>query len=93
MDKKIDTKTAASSPVADDPSQSLEAALSKLDAILERMEAGDLPLETLLEEYEAGVLLVKFCQERLDAVEKRIQIVTKSLDGSLHVEPFEVEEA
>lgn len=65
---------------------SLESALEKLDLILAEMEEADLPLEDLIGRYEQGVELVKFCRERLESAEQRIQTVTKQLDGSLNLE-------
>jgi exodeoxyribonuclease VII small subunit len=68
---------------------SLEDALARLDEIITRMEEGSLPLEDLLRDYEEGAKLVQVCQERLKAAEKRILVVTKSLDGSLGVADFD----
>ncbi len=75
----------AKSGGAADPA-SLETALEKLDFILAEMEAADLPLEDLIGRYEQGVELVKFCRERLESAEQRIQTVTKQLDGTLNLE-------
>jgi exodeoxyribonuclease VII small subunit len=68
---------------------SLEDALARLDEIITRMEEGNLPLDDLLKDYEEGAKLVQLCQERLKAAEKRIMIVTKSLDGSLGLADFD----
>lgn len=67
----------------------LEQALSRLDEIINRMEDGNLPLEQLLQDYEEGAKLVRLCQERLTAAEKRILVVTKSLDGTLGLADYE----
>lgn len=71
------------------PTTSLEDALGRLDKIITRMEEGNLPLDDLLKDYEEGAKLVQLCQERLKAAEKRISIVTKSLDGSLGLADFD----
>ena len=42
-----------------------EEALKQLEAIVEAMEAGDLPLETMLARFEEGVKLARQCQARL----------------------------
>lgn len=70
-------------------SETLEEAMENLNAILERMEEGNLPLEQLLEDFEKGAKLIKVCQSRLHAAEKRILSVTKALDGSVGLEAFE----
>lgn len=61
------------SKAAKAPDLTFENALEKLESIVETMEGGDLPLEQLLGRYEEGTRLVQFCQERLAAVELRIQ--------------------
>lgn len=67
----------------------LEEALARLDQILERLEQGTLPLEQLLQDYETGARLLRVCQERLSAAERRIQEVTKQFDGTLALHPME----
>jgi len=78
-------KSASSAPApADLP---FEEALQKLEAIVESMEADDLPLETLLGRYEQGVQLARVCQSRLTEAEARIQQLETSANGSLQVKP------
>ena len=74
-----------------DKPESLEQAMETLEAILAEMESGDLPLEELIGRFEKGVGLVKFCRQRLESAEKRIEIVTNQLDGSLSLEEFRTE--
>lgn len=47
--------------------------MEKLEAVVESMEAEDLPLEKLLSEYEEGTKLVAKCQEKLEAAELKIR--------------------
>ena len=54
-----------------------EAALTELEAIVKKLEDGDLPLEKSLELYERGVQLSRFCHARLEAAEKRIEILNE----------------
>ncbi len=67
----------------------LEAALTRLDAVVKEMETGELPLETLIERFEEGVALTRTCQDRLDHAETRIQTIIRDADGSAKLEPFE----
>jgi len=69
--------------------KTLEEAMAQLDTIIERMESGELPLDRLLEDFESGAALIKVCQERLGSAEKKIRAISKSLDGSLSLEPFQ----
>jgi len=68
---------------------SFESAMERLDAIVEQMEANKLPLEQLLSGYEEGLKLVKFCSEKLDAAEKRIEIITRDAIGKPQIAEFE----
>ncbi len=69
-----------------------EKALERLEKIVEELEAGDIPLEDALKKYEEGVRLSRLCAEKLTQAEKKIQILTKSLGGSVKMEPFEFED-
>ena len=52
-----------------------EAAIAELEAIVKKLEEGDLPLEQSLELYERGVQLSRFCHARLEDAERRIDIL------------------
>lgn len=69
-----------------------EEALQKLEAVVEAMDADDLPLETLLAKYEEGAKLVKVCQEKLAEAELKIQQLEKSSAGELKLKPFAAEQ-
>lgn len=52
-----------------------EAAIAELEAIVKKLEEGDLPLEQSLALYERGVHLSRFCHARLEDAERRIEIL------------------
>ena len=54
-----------------------EAAIAELDAIVKKLEEGDLPLEQSLALYERGVQLSRFCHARLEEAERRIEILSE----------------
>ncbi len=54
-----------------------EAAMERLERIVQQMESAQMPLDELLERYEEGTQLVSVCQEKLKAAEQRIEIVTR----------------
>jgi exodeoxyribonuclease VII small subunit len=54
-----------------------EAALTELDAIVKKLEDGDIPLEQSLQLFERGVQLSRFCHARLEEAEKRIEILNE----------------
>ena len=66
-----------------------EAAMDRLEAIVEEMESGKMQLEDLIVRYEEGMKLVRTCQERLASAEQRIEIITRNHAGKPVVKPFE----
>jgi len=54
-----------------------EAALARLEEIVEGLEHGDLELEGSLAAFEEGVGLAKRCSEALDHAERRIEVLTR----------------
>lgn len=66
-----------------------EAAMDRLEAIVDQMEDGKMPLEELIVRYEEGMKLVKICQERLTSAEQRIEIITRNHAGKPVVKEFE----
>lgn len=69
-----------------------EKAIEKLEKIVADLESGEVSLEEALKKYEEGVRLSQVCQERLSQAEKKIEILTRGLDGSLVKKDFEGEE-
>jgi exodeoxyribonuclease VII small subunit len=80
---------AQKSPPAEKSAQTFESAITRLEEIVSQMEGDKLPLEQLLERYEEGSRLVKVCQEKLDAAERRIEIITRNAAGKPQVAEFE----
>lgn len=68
---------------------SFEAALTKLETIVDSMEQGDVPLADLLGKYEDGTKLLKICEARLKEAELKIEKLRKQKDGSVTFENFE----
>lgn len=50
-----------------------EQALQRLEALVETLEDDTAGLEDALRAYEEGVLLARYCLERLDTAELRVQ--------------------
>ena len=63
---------------------SYEEAITELEQLVARMEAGELSLEQSIDAYKRGAVLVRFCTAKLDKVEKQVQI----LDGEI-LKPFQ----
>lgn len=65
-----------------------EAALAKLETLVDAMEQGDTPLAELLAKYEEGSKLLKVCELRLKDAELKIEQLRQSRDGTAATEPF-----
>ena len=54
---------------------SFEAAQDELEQLVSRLESGDMPLAQLLTQYQRGAELLKYCRDRLEAVEGQIKVL------------------
>ena len=66
----------------------LEKSLEELEALVARLENGDLPLEQALKEFERGVKLTRQCQTALQEAEQKVEILLKRTEAA-EPEPFE----
>jgi len=66
----------------------LEKSLEELEALVARLEGGDLPLEQALKEFERGVKLTRQCQMALQEAEQKVEILLKRTESAEPV-PFE----
>jgi exodeoxyribonuclease VII small subunit len=69
-----------------------EHALAELEALVARLERGDLPLDEALKTFERGVELTRHCQGSLKAAQQRVEILLKR-NGQTEAEPFSLSEA
>lgn len=54
-----------------------ESALEKLQKIVEDLEDGGLALDKTLAEFSQGMKLLKFCHQKLDKAESKIELMLK----------------
>ncbi len=69
-----------------------EEAFQKLEAIIKKLDEGNLTLEDSLKAFEEGVRLSRHCSKKLDEAEKRVEILLKESGGHLMPHPFSLEE-
>jgi len=86
-------KKKGAEPVLERNGLTFEQAIERLEGIVADMEAAELPLEDVLKKYEEGTRLVRFCNQKLEEAEKKIEILTRKVDGAVATEPFETESA
>jgi exodeoxyribonuclease VII small subunit len=76
MEKK---KTAKSTPEKS-AAMNFEKALKELEEIANSLEEGELSLDESIRQFEKGMQLSKFCRQKLDEAERKIEILQKG-DG------------
>jgi exodeoxyribonuclease VII small subunit len=70
---------------------SFEAALSRLEQLVARLESGELPLDEALQTFEQGVRLTRECQTSLSSAQQKVQQLLQR-DGAFVVEEFRPED-
>ena len=68
--------------------KNFEKALADLENIVQRLDENDLSLDDALSLFEEGIKLSRFCSQKLDAVENKVEILLKDDEGNLKKEPF-----
>lgn len=67
---------------------SVEEAFEELERLVHRMEEDGISLEESFACYEKGVRLVRLCNERIDRVEKKVQILRGEGEAGEYGEGF-----
>jgi len=70
--------------------QTFEDALSELEEIAVKLEDGTLGLDDSIKEFEKGIKLARFCQEKLEEAERKIEILQKGDDSSVNAKKVAV---
>ena len=73
-------------------SNEFEKAFDHLEKIVHRLENEELPLDESLQLFEEGIRLSRFCNQKLEDVEKKIELILSDAKGQPKVEPFEAAE-
>ncbi|MFN0012868.1 MAG: exodeoxyribonuclease VII small subunit [Phycisphaerales bacterium] len=60
-----------------------EQSLAEVEAIIQRIEAGEVGLEQSIAQYERGVQLIKNCRAVLDRVEQRVADLTAQMKAGI----------
>lgn len=68
-----------------------EKALERLESVVREMEDGALSLDEMMSHFEEGTRLVKFCSQKLNEVEQKIEILVKK-DGKTITQPLDIKE-
>ena len=65
-----------------------EDCLARLEQIVGKLEAGNLPLEESLTIFEEGVGLARSCSRYLEEAEKRIEVLARDESSGVSTRPF-----
>jgi exodeoxyribonuclease VII small subunit len=84
-------KAKSTSKDDDEREPNFEEAMAELEDVVRKLEAGDVPLEESLAAFEKGVGLVRVLHARLDAVQEKIEELTRSDGGKLQIRPLDEE--
>ena len=74
-------------PEKKDKSPDFEQSLTELEALVAKLEQGDVPLEEALKTFERGVTLTRQCQSALRAAQQKVEILL-ARNGEEDVAPF-----
>ena len=66
-----------------------EAAVLRLEEILQRLESGDADLSESLKLYEEGIALTRSCTELLEKAEQSVKMLQMQPDGSTALVDFQ----
>ena len=69
-------------------SLTFEQSMQELEALVNKMEQGELPLEDALKSFERGIQLARHSQKQLKEAEQKVQILT-SQNGQQTLDVFE----
>jgi exodeoxyribonuclease VII small subunit len=67
-----------------------EEQLTALEAVVERLERGELSLEDSVRLFEEGIILSNACKLELEKAEGRIQVLVETQNGTM--EPAELDD-
>ncbi|MBU3875754.1 exodeoxyribonuclease VII small subunit [Faecalicatena sp. AGMB00832] len=75
-------KTAGKAKETEEKKLSLEELFENLDEVVSRLEGEDISLEESFQLYQKGMEMLKECNETIDTVEKKVQMLDE--DGEVH---------
>ena len=78
--QKTETKESTTAP-------DFEQSLAELEALVAKLEEGDVPLEEALKTFERGVALTRQCQTALRTAQQKVEVLL-TRNGEESVEPF-----
>jgi exodeoxyribonuclease VII small subunit len=66
-----------------------EEELKDLEEIVGKIDSGELTLEDSIGAFERGVALVRSLNQKLDEIEKKVEVLSRNSQGDLKTAPYE----
>ncbi len=79
-------------PQKKDKPPDFEQSLAELEALVAKLEQGDVPLEDALETFERGVALTRQCQTALRTAQQKVEVLL-ARNGTEEIESFSDDDA
>lgn len=67
--------------------KNFEQDLAELEALVRRLDSGEMPLEEALSAFERGISLVRRLHEVINRAEQRVEVLTRDREGFLRLDP------
>jgi exodeoxyribonuclease VII small subunit len=89
----VTSKNTPAEPLAE-PTADFERSLAELEAIVDKLEEGDLSLDDSLRHFERGVQLTRVCQGALKQAEQKVEILLRrsGAEDDFATAPFDSDE-
>lgn len=68
-----------------------EDELADLESVVSQIHSGELSLEESINAFERGVALVRSLNQKLDDVERRVELLMRGAEGELKPAPYQGE--
>ena len=78
-------------PKANEKAPDFEQSLVELEALVAKLEQGDVPLEDALKTFERGVALTRQCQTALRTAQQKVEVLL-ARSGEETIEPFDTDD-
>lgn len=70
--------------------QTFEKAMTQLEKIVQDLESEELSLENAIKKFEVGIKLSEFCSDKLEASEKKVNLLIKQSNGQVTEKPYDM---
>lgn len=75
--------------MAENNPRKFEDELADLEGIVSQIDSGELSLEESISAFERGVALVRSLNQKLDEVERRVEVLIRDSRGDLKRSPYQ----